>query len=861
VEEISKELEETRRKLEASQDVIKRLAFDELTGLFIRQAFLQRAEQKIKENPGVNYGILALDFENFKSANSLYGEERCNEFLAYVAGKMKEMLPDCLIGRFGGDQFVILFDTEKNYLPIIDSYKDRILKDSPIPSQNVKFGIYTPIDKNLLLVRCCDRAFLALRQIKGVYGKQLEFYEDKMQQQVLDEQRIVESMETSLNNGDFKVYYQPKHGSVTNKIAGAEALVRWQHPVYGFMNPGQFIPLFERNGFIIKLDTFIVEQVCKDIIRWQNNGLPVIPVSVNISRRDFLEPGCIENQLAIIEKYKIDHNLIHVEVTESMYADNTNIIISKVRETQDLGFLIEMDDFGAGYSSLGLLSTFPLDVLKLDISFVRNIDVNKIVIENIIKMAHKMSLLVVAEGVETEVQYKVLKGLGCDLIQGYFFSKPLTVVDFEKYLRKNATGIIHKSHKENLGNLPEHNSEEMLVLANEVSEGIPGGFMSVYVDGLGIISVNRELLSICECESIDEFREFSGNCLRNIVHPDDFDTASESVKKQITTENFLYNTEYRIVTKKGNIRYVRDYGRFVKTEKYGEIYFIFIYDITDEILKEKKAVKLLKERLRLERSAEVAKRASEAKTVFMTNLVDDVLPIVKDIVTITERAEKDVDDKTKLLSDIKDAKQVHEQLLAFVNNLQEIGRQELGITDLNEVPSDASEAAKRIYDIFSKEAAKKNITVEYWSKIYDPFIFQDVKITMNVVFNIMTNAIKYTPEGGKIVFGLEQKPGMTDEECFMSFVCEDTGIGMSEEFLPHACEPFTREDNEINRLHKSAGYGLNVVNNLLMLQKGTIEITSVQGKGTKVVTSQPHRLTNAVEGLDAAATLAGTIKI
>jgi len=850
-----------RRELEASKEFVERLAYDDLTGLLIRQAFLQRAEQKIKENPSVKYGILALDFENFKASNTLYGEERCNEFLAYISRKMKEKLPDNLVGRFGGDQFVILFDSDKDYLSFINLYKTQILESSPIPSQIVKFGIYTPIDKSLLLVRCCDRAFLAISQIKGVYGKQIAFYEDIMQKQILDEQKIVESMENGLNNGEFKVYYQPKHESVTDKIAGAEALIRWQHPVYGFMNPGQFIPLFERNGFITKLDTFIVDQVCKDIIRWKNDGLPIVPVSVNISRRDFIEPGCIENQLAIIEKHQIDHNLIHIEVTESLYSENTNIIVSKVRNAQDLGFLIEMDDFGAGYSSLGLLSTFPLDVLKLDISFVRNIDVNKIVIENIIKMSHRMSLLVVAEGVETEVQYKILKGLGCDLIQGFFFSKPLAVDDFEKYLRKFSTTVIHKNNKETIGKLAEHKSEQMLMLANEVSEGIPGGFMSAYADGLEIISVNRELLSIYECETVEEFRAYTKNNVTQMIHPDEFDSTYEKVQSQLSPENSLYTVEHRILTKKGNVRYVRDYGRYVKTQKYGEIYFVFVYDITEEILREKKAVELLKERLRLERSAEVAKRSSEAKTIFMTNLVDDVLPLVKEIVTITERTENHVDDKEKLLNDIKDAKQVHEQLLAFVNNLQEIGRQELGVTDLNEVPTDVSEATQRIYDIFSKEANKKNIELEFWTKIYDPFVLQDVKITTIVVFNIITNAIKYTPEGGKIVFGLEQTPGMTEEECYISFVCEDNGIGMTHEFLPHAFEPFVREDNEVNKTHKSAGFGLNIVYNLLMLQKGTIEITSDKGKGTKVVTKQVHRFTKAVEGLDAASTLTGSIKI
>lgn len=855
------EIEILRRELEESKRIIEVLEYDELTGLLIRQAFLQRAERIIKDNPSKLYGILALDFENFKSANTLYGEEKCNDFLRYIGKELRTYLPNNLIGRFGGDQFVILFDAQKNYMDLLEAYKLSILKDAPIPNQIVKFGIYAPVDRNLLLVRCCDRAFLSITKIKGVYGQNISFYEDSMQQQILDEQKIVESMESALAEGQFMVYYQPKHEAVTDKIAGAEALVRWQHPVYGFMNPGKFIPLFERNGFITKLDSFIVEKVCRDINRWKDQGLPVVPISVNISRRDFLEPGCIENQLAKIEEYKIEHNLIHIEVTESMYSDDTNLIVSKVRNTQERGFLIEMDDFGAGYSSLGSLSTFPLDVLKLDISFVRNIDINKVIIENIIKMAHRMGLHVVAEGVESEVQYKILKGLGCDLIQGYYFSKPIPLGEFESYLRHHSTTIVHKNGKDTLLMMGDHNEEQMLMLATEVSEGIPGGFLSCHSDeNLEVISINRELLSIYECDTAEEIRQFYKNSARAMVHAEDFDEVFAQIKNQLTDENSIYASEHRIITRTGKTKYVKDYGRLVKTKRYGDIFFVFIYDVTQEKLREQQVEKERSEKLELENSVEIAKRANVSKSIFMRNLLNDVIPLVREIVDGTKTVKQNLDNTECIKNVINEQDKTEEKLLAYINNLKEVSKQEVGNVELKEVASDISLAPERIYNIFHKEAEKKNIKLEYWSKIYNPYIYQDIIHTTDVVFNILRNAVKYTPEGGCIKFGLEQEPSANPNECNIKFICEDSGIGISQDFMPYIFEPFIREENEVNEAIPSAGLGLNIAYNLLKLMRGTISVYSVKGKCTKVVTTQPHRFAKQEDVAEESAHLTSSIK-
>ncbi len=567
----------TAIKLSEANKVIDELERDELTGLLTRKAFLRKAEQFIAAKREKNFCIIAFDFDNFKSSNSLYGVEKCNEFLAYSAREMMKVMPEGLSGRYGGDQYILFFEySEKVDIERLNRVCKLILDKAPIPHQIVKMGLYAPIDCELPLVICCDRAFLSLGAIKGKYGKDIAFFEANLQNQLLNEQRITETMERALEESQFQVFYQPKHETISGNIAGAEALVRWNHPEYGFMAPGQFIPLFERNGFITKLDAFVLEQVCKDIKRWEQDGLPLVPISVNVSCRDFIEPGCLEKQFKIIDNYKIDHSLLHMEVTESLYSENTELIISQVKKTQSLGFSIEMDDFGAGYSSLGLLSTFPLNVLKLDISFVRNIKINEIVIENIIKMAHRMGLLTIAEGAETIEQFKILKSLGCDYIQGFYFSKPLPVRDFEAYLKKESVITCGKIRIRELEKDQPAINEDMLMAANEVAEGIPGGFFSYHADGdLELISFNRELIHMFGCETAQEFRDYVQNSFQGIVYSEDFDRVQISIENQITETNSIDYVEYRIRAKDGTIKYVRDYGRYVETKNYGGISMYF----------------------------------------------------------------------------------------------------------------------------------------------------------------------------------------------------------------------------------------------------------------------------------------------
>lgn len=421
-------------RLRESKATLSAMEFDSLTGLYTRQAFFHHAERILKSNPENNYDLIAIDLENYKLTNSQYGERKSDEFLSYFGEQVNALFPNGMTGRFGGDLFIVMIKSEDEVKgEQIDAAIKMVLRKAPIPHQVAKIGIYRKIDKSMPVLASCDHIFLMIKRIKGIYKENVIYYTDEMKEKLFEEQYIQECMDEALEKEQFQVYYQPKHDCATEKVTGAEALVRWNHPEYGFMSPGQFIPLFERNGFITKLDSYVIKKVCEDMQEWSDNGFTPVPVSINVSRRDFFEKGWIDEQLKVINSKVLNPELLHIEVTESLYVENADIIIEQVKKIQSFGHMIEMDDFGSGYSSLGMLADFPLDVVKLDISFVKRIDINEVVIEAIINLAHKMGFKVVAEGVETEKQYKILKGLECDCIQGFYFSKPLNKEDFEKY--------------------------------------------------------------------------------------------------------------------------------------------------------------------------------------------------------------------------------------------------------------------------------------------------------------------------------------------------------------------------------------------------------------------------------------------
>ncbi len=435
-------------RLRENAALLSRVETDRLTGLYSREFFYSHAERFVAEHPDSDYDIWCGNIENFKVVNAKYGMEVGDELLKYVAEYVKSTINEKgVCGRLGADSFVALRIRQE--YPTQNDIGRRIseaLSCALVRNISVQYGICPVDDKTLPISSVCDRAQLALSTIKHKYGLYYAVYDDSMRQRMMREHQLTNYMEQALSECQFKVYLQPKHDIVTGDVAGAEALVRWVHPDIGFISPGEFIPLFERNGFVTKLDKYVWEEVCRTLRRWLNEGRKTIPVSVNVSRADFDTDNLIEKIEEMVDSYEIPHELIHFEVTESAYTDNPQKIISAVSTLRDIGFLIEMDDFGSGYSSLNMLSELPIDILKLDMRFVQKGDTRtsagrRSILSFIISLSKWLQLPTIAEGVETKEDVELLKAMGCNYIQGYYFAKPMPIADFEIYMDRQITHI------------------------------------------------------------------------------------------------------------------------------------------------------------------------------------------------------------------------------------------------------------------------------------------------------------------------------------------------------------------------------------------------------------------------------------
>ena len=414
---------------------------DALTGLYTRQAFFRHAEKIISENPDFKFIITISELEGIKLLNEKDGKQAGDSKLKAVANFLRNSGDPCLLaGRFGGDQFVALFRQDDDFEKGI-SMDDvsGVLVTSPsegVEEVRMRFAIYENVEHDVPVSVICDRALLALQTIRGKYGKRMAKYEEKLLIEHERKERIEECMREALENNQFRVYYQPKHDANTGELTGAEALIRWEHPEYGFMSPGEFIPIFEDNGFITEVDSFVWKKTCENLHKWIEKGLDVVPVSINVSKLDFMRPDFFEKLNKSSTEMDVPSGLLHIEVTESLFSDQIEELVDILSKCQENGYKIELDDFGSGYSSLNTLSILPLDVVKMDMSLVKAITDFKSmrVFSACINLARSLGLKTVSEGVETKEQMWAIRELGGDVIQGYYYSKPLSEEDFEKYL-------------------------------------------------------------------------------------------------------------------------------------------------------------------------------------------------------------------------------------------------------------------------------------------------------------------------------------------------------------------------------------------------------------------------------------------
>ncbi|MEA4854047.1 MAG: EAL domain-containing protein [Christensenella sp.] len=454
---------------------------DELTGIYNRQAFYRHARAILDENPQEKFVLIRFDIDRFKAYNDLYGTQAGDMLLSKIGKLMKKSIltKDAITGRIVSDHFAVLAPAE--YFDIEEWRgvgRKWIKKISPDYHLKISTGIYEITDRDIDVSLMSDRALLALLTVKQNYSKKIAWYDESLRQTLVDEHQLIEEMEQALIEEQFVVYFQPQVDYDEGTLIGAEALVRWQHPTRGLIPPDRFIPLFEKNGFISKLDVYVWEKSCQYLRKWMSmdGRLHSLTVAVNISRYDIYDPKLCETLEALVRKYALPPSALKLEITESAYMEDAERLIEVVNQLQSLGFLVEMDDFGAGYSSLNILKDVPVNLLKLDLRFLsqgKNDARGGSILSSVIRMAHWLKLPVIAEGVETKMQADYLRSLNCSYMQGYYFGKPMPAEEFEAYAQGMTIGLQDRYRGVSIGGASEFldPSTQMTMLFNSFVGG------------------------------------------------------------------------------------------------------------------------------------------------------------------------------------------------------------------------------------------------------------------------------------------------------------------------------------------------------------------------------------------------------
>lgn len=438
------EILQNRRMAAQAENLAKTLReVSEVTGIYSKDAFYDRTREALDANPEEQYVIARFDIDRFKVYNDVFGTTEGDRLLRLLGDKMREHSDRFITyGYLGNDHFVVCMRKQEF---VAEDEIEKIERTLSARRKNFNFvvrvGVYEVDDPTLSIGIMCDRAYIALRTIKGDYRNKVARYTVEMRQELVKEQQITSEMWNALEEGQFVPYFQPQYDYGTKRLCGAEALVRWIHPERGLISPGDFIPIFEKNGFISDLDYYMWESVCRLLRKWMNLGYLVVPVSVNVSRKE-ISPSLCDRLMGLIEKYNLEPQLLRLEITETAYMDDAGTLITVVNGLQEKGFFVEMDDFGSGYSSLNTLKNVPVDLLKLDMKFLENINDNVrsgSILSSVIRMSRWLSLPIMAEGIEERNQAEYLKSMGCFLMQGYYFAKPMPAEKYEEMLRSKQT--------------------------------------------------------------------------------------------------------------------------------------------------------------------------------------------------------------------------------------------------------------------------------------------------------------------------------------------------------------------------------------------------------------------------------------
>ncbi len=437
-----------RRNRQAQEEKVRRLIDeDPLTGVLSMEGFRKRVEELLKENPDIPYMISYNNIKNFKYINDSLGRAAGDDLLRFWVARSKDVLgEEEAMGRTAADRFAVLHHMKgdekirRDITDVLEPVRDYFIQQGKENRVRLCCGVYvlTPEDyRNIDVDRMLDCARIAERRVRDSHRDGYEFYNPDQWKIGQQTGAICDHLPVALRNGEVQVWYQPQTDYAAGKVIGAEALCRWHHVSLGWISPGVFIPLLEKAGLIYELDSFVWEQVCRDLQKWNRKGLR-FSVSVNLSRSDIREGRDIAGQFRdLVKTYELSAGQLRIEVTETAFTQDAGLLLQTVVKLREAGFRVEMDDFGSGYSSLHMLKEVPVDRIKLDLNFLSGAgdpEKGRIIVCHIIRMIRSLGMKIIAEGVENESQAEFLRDQGCAEMQGFWFYKPMPVQELEKII-------------------------------------------------------------------------------------------------------------------------------------------------------------------------------------------------------------------------------------------------------------------------------------------------------------------------------------------------------------------------------------------------------------------------------------------
>ncbi len=566
-------------ELSEDREIIQSTERDPLTGLYNREFFYSYADQYDQYHKDKEMDAIIVDINHFHMINERFGRDYGDAILRTIGERLREMVADTggIVCRREADTFLVYCPHGENFQEILDYAAEGLGRDEDEHSNSrirLRMGVYPVCDKTINIERRFDRAKLASDRIRSDYSTSIAFYDKTLHEAQIYSDRLVDDFQRAIEQKEFQVFYQPKFDVRTDEpvLASAEALVRWIHPELGFINPGVFIPLFEENGLIQQLDYYVWEESAAQLRKWKDQYDFSLSVSVNISRIDMYDPDLMNKLKGLVDKYGLSTEDLALEITESAYTEDSEQIIEQVNQLRSIGFRIEMDDFGTGYSSLNMISTLPIDVLKIDMLFIRSAfgerrDIR--MLELILEIADYLSVPVIAEGVETEEQVEALKSMGCDFCQGFHFSKPVPAANFEQFLEakkeyiENQLAFSTTEGNSNLHYLEEDKYRHISYI--NIAHALSSGFERIYyVDFLTnhyvkFNSKGRYGDLKVERNGADFFAEIQ-KAIPLDIYEEDIDKMAQMMNKETLLRLFeqedVISLEYRIA-KGGKISYHR----------------------------------------------------------------------------------------------------------------------------------------------------------------------------------------------------------------------------------------------------------------------------------------------------------------